>query len=322
MRNIELEGWVVQIAERVKANQPIEDSRVELKAQWPDHYKAARRVAGHLNASREEQVLWLIGVDETQRLIIGASRNDFADWWARVQSEFEGVSPSVRDLNVPFDGKTIVALLFESDRAPYVVRTRASPEYEVPWRDGTRVRSATRQDLIAIYAPAIAKPTVDVRTSLVCRRVDNGKNTEFWGIEVELYIIPKAEERLVVPYYQCSGWIKADGWNDIALLDWIHINPGANSKNMDESNAELTVRGPGAAFFIGRLKRESTGPKKLAVVEAYFSLSFANATSPVSITLPIMQVFTPADTPSFRSKALNIIGTGDLKALEFWQPPA
>lgn len=66
MRSAEIERWALEIARRVENQQPVEDSRVELKRAWPTNYaNAARRIAGHANAARGEAVLWLIGIDET-----------------------------------------------------------------------------------------------------------------------------------------------------------------------------------------------------------------------------------------------------------------
>ena len=115
MRSIDLEAWAIRIAETVNNRQPVEDSRVELKATWVDPQRIARRIAGHLNASRGEPALWLIGLDEGQG-VVGVNQNDFADWWSQVQSEFEGVVPTVQELAIPFEGRTMMALLFGSDR--------------------------------------------------------------------------------------------------------------------------------------------------------------------------------------------------------------
>lgn len=49
----QVEAWVLSIVDRVRKKQRIEDDRVELKAEWPEIAKAARRVAGHANASVE-----------------------------------------------------------------------------------------------------------------------------------------------------------------------------------------------------------------------------------------------------------------------------
>lgn len=64
MRQSDIEYWALSIIDRVKSKQPIEDSRVELKASWPDPKKAARRLAGHANAARGEPILWLVGIND------------------------------------------------------------------------------------------------------------------------------------------------------------------------------------------------------------------------------------------------------------------
>lgn len=64
------------------------------------------------------------------------------------------------DVNVPTNqGPTVTALVFETNRAPFVVRnkhygqTNAGPiEREVPWREGTSIRSATRADLLMVLS--------------------------------------------------------------------------------------------------------------------------------------------------------------------------
>lgn len=49
MRKTDIEFWALSIIERVEKGQPVEDSRVELKGDWIDPKKAARRIAGHAN---------------------------------------------------------------------------------------------------------------------------------------------------------------------------------------------------------------------------------------------------------------------------------
>src|SRR5262249_4597625 len=146
-----------------EARQPIEDSRVELKAKWPDEpAKAARRIAGHANAARGEHILWLIGVDEVNG-VSGADHQEMADWLAGVSKQFDGLAPRCYDLNVPTkNGKTVVALLFETNRAPFVVknpyygRRKDDPiSLEVPWREGTKVRSAARSDLMLLLSDVL-----------------------------------------------------------------------------------------------------------------------------------------------------------------------
>jgi hypothetical protein len=162
VRNSEIERWTLEIIRRVENLQPVEDSRVELKRQWPtDHSRAARRLAGHANAARGEHVLWVIGIDE-QAGVVGADYQEASDWLSRLMSNFNQLSPRVYHLNVPTNsGQTVVALVFETTRAPFIVR---NPHFgsrsddpislEVPWRQGTEIRSATRADLLLLLSDA------------------------------------------------------------------------------------------------------------------------------------------------------------------------
>ena len=173
MKSSQLETWVLEICDRVKRNEPIEDQRVELKAEWTtDFDKTARQLAGHLNAARSENVLWIIGLDEKLGPI-GASLENLADWLPQVSKRFEGLAPEILcDLNVPIDGKTIVALLFCGDRVPFVVTNPVGGGHisrEVPWREGTAVRSARRSDLLRLLVPIQGMPNVEVLSAtLLC----------------------------------------------------------------------------------------------------------------------------------------------------------
>src|SRR5882672_4801480 len=139
MRSAELEGWVFALVERVRKREPVEDQRVELKREWPEHFKAARRIAAHANSARAESILWVIGIDEEVGLV-GVSKEELANWWPQVQSNFDQLPPDLLlHLNVPVDDKTVVALLIDAERRPFVVKNPKPGEgidREVPWRDG------------------------------------------------------------------------------------------------------------------------------------------------------------------------------------------
>jgi hypothetical protein len=92
MRTHEIENWALRAIERVELRQPNEDSRVEIKVEWLEPKRAARRIAGHANALRGEPVLWIIGVDE-QSGVIGASQNELSTWWEQVKAQFDGPAP-------------------------------------------------------------------------------------------------------------------------------------------------------------------------------------------------------------------------------------
>jgi predicted HTH transcriptional regulator len=155
MRIYEIENWALQILSSVPSHQPHEDARVELKSRWPsDLSRAARQIAGHANAARGSLILWLIGVDEKTG-VTGAPHEEMADWYAKLQTHFDGLAPSVTPVNVPVEGGTVVALVFDTSRAPYVVKNPAFGkekgefiQWEVPWRGSTNTRSATRAELV------------------------------------------------------------------------------------------------------------------------------------------------------------------------------
>lgn len=145
------------IVEAVLANQRIEDSRVELKSSWPDQRKAADRLAAQANAARGTSILWLIGVDEKNCKLANVDPVELANWLTSVESFFDGFAPRLAiDVNVKIEACTVVALYFETHQgAPYVVQYAKGgyPEFIVPWREGTRLRAARRDDLLKILVP-------------------------------------------------------------------------------------------------------------------------------------------------------------------------
>jgi hypothetical protein len=154
MRPNELEAKVLGLAERVEARHPIEDSLVELKAEWIEPAKAARRLAGHCNASRSAPVLWVVGLDE-KRGAVGTPESEFADWWAQVKSQFDGISPELAlHLTVRHRDKTLVAMYYETDRAPFVVDlTDDGQSYKYEYDAFLRLRKVKNQSnaLVAEY---------------------------------------------------------------------------------------------------------------------------------------------------------------------------
>jgi hypothetical protein len=109
-----LEAWVLRLVDQVARGEHAEDSRIELKREWPKPQAAARQIAGHANASRGASILWIVGLDETTG-IHGAPIEELADWYGRVKQIFDGIAPELYDLNVVAGDKTLVALLFETD---------------------------------------------------------------------------------------------------------------------------------------------------------------------------------------------------------------
>jgi hypothetical protein len=236
MNSIQIESWALRIIDCVKKSQPNEDFLVELKREWIDPEKAARRIAGHANSARGENVLWLIGVDEVEG-VIGASDNDLASWYPAVESCFNEIAPSMISLNIPIDGTTVVALLFETDRAPYIIKNSAygktgggSTEFEVPWREGTRLRTARRSDLIRLIAPLELLPDVEIiDVSLAATIGGQSSSTgnhypDEMSLTAELYIVPKNRQRVVIPFHRCQVEFEISGI-PVLKAHWIRLNP-------------------------------------------------------------------------------------------------
>lgn len=225
MRPSQIEGWTLEVVDRVLAGQPIEDDRIELKEKWPaEHAKAARRIAGHVNASRGETVLWIIGIkDRGDDRLVGADPIKFPDWWAQVARSFDELEPEHQVVNVPTgEGVTVVAVLIDGSRAPLVVKAAegGSPEREVPWRAGTRIRSAKRSELLRILVPAARRPRLEVLDLQVWTsskeipglNVDKRHRAHF---RCELYL--ETTQQLVIPEYRCWLEIRNASGGDMLL---------------------------------------------------------------------------------------------------------
>lgn len=168
VRNHEIELWAHQAIDRATQGQPVEDSRVELKREWIDPAKAARRIAGHANAARGDSILWVIGVDEAAGTVHGVSMG-FDRWWPSVAACFDEAVPAVHDIDMHRGDATIIAIEILTDRAPYVVKVHGNGgvDREVPWREGTHTRSARRSDLLRVLVPATARPSASVISGTV-----------------------------------------------------------------------------------------------------------------------------------------------------------
>lgn len=265
----QLEHWVLSVLDRLRAKEPTEDLRVEIKTEWPsDISKVARRIAGHANAAQGESVLWIIGADEKNGVVVGAGEKELADWWPQVQSQFDGIAPDLMHLIVPTEPKAVVALLFDTTRAPFVVKNpTASAQFEVPWRDATGVRSARRSDLIRLLVPLQHLPDVAIRQAKLDTYISQENNPHrawSWSLWVELYIVPLSEERIVLPFHRCGVTLTILG---ILPERSLHVAVHAGAKHnvggypiqsltITGGNTELVIDGPGSAYLTSHFDEE------------------------------------------------------------------
>jgi hypothetical protein len=135
------------------------------------------------------------------------------------------VAPALQELAIEYHGVTIVALLFETDRAPFLVKNPAggSIDWEVPWREGTKTRSVRRANLIRLLSGLTALPDVELLDASLRASPSDEKETLRWRLEFTLYISPQSD-RLVIPFHRCKAEIRFPVLSITVPLDVVHLD--------------------------------------------------------------------------------------------------
>jgi len=277
----QIEAWALEIAERVKADTRVEDSLVELKANWPDPEKAARRIAGHANAARGESILWIIGLDESKG-VCDFDDSEIADWWAKVQTCFDGLVPGLTDIVTKTPDGPIQLLYFDTSASPFVVKnlsygTKASGpvEREVPWREGTSIRSVTREDLIRILVPLTLLPDIEFLEGHVEVESKEPFNTSYgdtaapsqaephleWRVHITMYVTPKKNDRIVLPVHRTKLTLRIisdkDKVSELMASNIRYQSPSlwlgargsrSDSVSIESTNSEAVIHLPGKLY--------------------------------------------------------------------------
>ena len=232
MRPSEIENWTLKVLEQLKAGERIEETRVEVKTIWINPQEAARKIAGHANAARGESILWIFGIDERNSNVVGVKKEELAVWWERVMSEFDGSTPTMIDINVFIDGVTVVSLLFETDRAPFVVKNpnynkqKDKIKFEVPWREGTSTRTAHRTDLLRLLVPIVHKPEIEILGGELTCSEDKAAGTLSWNlVALKLYVEPAQHEEINFVFHRCEVAFEIPDIIERTVLSNIRIAP-------------------------------------------------------------------------------------------------
>jgi hypothetical protein len=223
-----LEARVLRIVELVSQGRTVEDDRVELKAEWPEsHYKAARHIAGLANASRGEDVLWIVGLDEKSGVVDSLAGVEFADWWNQVARHFNEQAPDPNILSVPVGaGAHVIALLFDTGRAPYVITIPdgGSVTREVPWRANNATRSAHRRELLSTVVAQARVPELElvsgaIRVSEVEPYSGTGSDDDpTHEVTVEAIVFVSATDEAMLPQHRQSWTAVVDGSEPLPLF--------------------------------------------------------------------------------------------------------
>jgi hypothetical protein len=292
MRTHEIEGWALNTIERVKASHRVEDQRIELKADWPDPQDAARRIAGHGNAARGESFLWVIGVDE-DRGVTGATAIDLSRWYPQVESYFDGYAPVMQSVNFSVDGLHVIAMLFETEgRTPFVVKNPAGgyPEFTVPWRGETRLRAAKRDELLRILSPLPQVPSLDVVGAGLDCGVHTETRREIWCIALKVFITPKDNHQIIIPFYRCKGELMFPNQNFNHPFSEIRIKPySRNAETITATETEAVIKSAGMFVLSAEIAIPNRHAKPGGNAHVTFDLYLANIDQyvPIRETLPI-----------------------------------
>lgn len=216
LKQHQIESWTLRVIEALLKGEPVEYDLVEVKAEWPpvegdQAERVARRIAGHANSARRQPILWIIGIDESQREVIGASEIEMATWWSRVQSRFSELAPKLQYIVVPFEDTSVGALCFSTQRPPYVVGR--GDKIAVPWRDGTRTRSAKRTELMALLSEVSRLPHVELLDGRMMIHLEHEGNLTAL-VKMELYITPGSEEPITFPNHKLTATLSLPDLGD------------------------------------------------------------------------------------------------------------
>ena len=259
MRKTDIEAWAWRVIDAVSKGHQPEDFTVELKANWIDPTKAARQLAGHANAARGEPILWLVGVSEESG-VLGCDPVELANWYPQVQAAFDGPSPELREVRMEDNDLQFVAMYFETDQLPYVVKNRqfgsesgGPVEWEVPWREGAHTLTARRSHLIRLLQPVRRRPEMEFYGA----RFTAGGGPSHTPLatalrlDVAVFVVPADERPLVFPFHHAIARLSV-GSQQIELADpslGPPRSPRADERYRDATVSatmtEAVVKGPG-----------------------------------------------------------------------------
>lgn len=253
-----LQAQILEAIEQVLRGGRPEDSRLELKSGEVSNIpRTARQLAAHANAARGEPLVWIVGLNERDRLVDGAQIGDFAEWISKIESWFNGSPPHVvLHRYVAHEGKDVLGIVFDTKAAPFVVKNpsfgidKENVEFEVPWRYGTRAQSAKKSELLRLLVPLTELPECELVDCRMLTRSSTLKPRSLTlTLEANVYIIARGGSKLIVPLHRCACRFRVAG-----DAEWIYLaEPRATtigqSTTVTAGTAEAVINGAGMVQF-------------------------------------------------------------------------
>lgn len=314
MNPLDLEAFALRELDRVVKGQRVEDSTVELKREWPtDHFKAARRIAGHCNAAPDSAVVWIFGRGED-----GSASDqptpETHEWIAQVGKYFDGVAPRLlTDARFLHKDSPATALLLDTRQRPYVVRVpchkpnAGTARLEVPWREGTAIRSARREDLVRMLLPAARIP----RFELIEGQLSFGlwstspENNVYCNGELRLYILADDRVQTILPIHRMKAWIRAHGctW-EAPLCPSLSGWPTPMSDLLVQTGpGGIVAHGPGQFVLSLSTSSQVRPPERATELELELTCSLA----PVPSVICLRILFSPRDATGGNWQAIGLL---------------
>jgi hypothetical protein len=311
----QLEALVLSAVDRIRSGRKTEDSLIECKREWPEASKA-RQLAGHANSARGEEIVWIIGVDENTGEITSPAMQDLATWWPQIASRFDDqVTPELFALNVQVDEHaSVTALNFTTDRAPYVVKTGSGDdrvEREVPFRDGTRTRSAYRHELLRLLYPAAVPPPANVLYATL-NGFSHPSSTSF-HLNAAIFFEQHVDQTVMLPYHWMECQIvplRSETSGEPIALDWAPRVPGNQEFTkigVQQRRDGLVISGSAGIEFYGmktlkEVSYRSYGDVQLFQLNIKLGISAAERPIVISERLRFTSLVSPTDQqPRFGS---------------------
>ena len=276
MRAAQLEGLVLNAIDALRNGPGGEDDRVEFKRDWPEPSKA-RQLAAAANRLNGEPLVYVIGIDDRNGSIHPTSDIDAADWWPRMEAIFDEVAPELSmHLTVRVaENQSVVALLFQTDRAPYLVKVTngGATEREVPIREGSRTRSARRHELLRLLLPHVQLPQLHpVSGTLGLGAPDyyGGDSEEIAQITLGLSLFfeyPIADP-VFLPFHIASAIVMLP---NETLAAPIHIGASKTyiPNGVNARSDGIQVAGPGVVFLTATWKEPHDRHGELAAIDPW-----------------------------------------------------
>ncbi len=300
----------LQRLRRGKTHEP-EDSQNLALPRLPKPVKAARRLAAMANAAQGEPLLWIIGAvpkdadggeDSGENAIAVPGDKELEDWLMEVRTVFEGVAPHVEKL--PFqneEGQPLLALHVETDRAPFVIYRGSSSKVrqkgngeghrpatvrtEIPWLDGEgEVRGIRRLELLRMITPLRSLPSLELISAElkfwenVNRNLDR-RSTYYWSLDATVYVVPRENGRIVLPFRQCRVTIESrEGTVFSSQADQVNLTADKADASVIQNETALMISGIGQFYLFASGTTPAEEPPLKFPLQAVLSVRPAAAT--------------------------------------------